>query len=303
MAEDGEFIQQRPKGEPDPDCSMCGGSGQHSPDCPVCRGKGEVVINPIVSVINDETEARSGFRLDVVRLVAQGAFSLAVRDSTYHLRPGEEPQVIVFLDFIDELKARATDSGINLRKDDVHALWGGRPLDMWATTFGHLLKGTSEQIEKSQAQTITRERAEDVFRRLQRNSWRLLRSDTYGLDIDDATTEEIRTHDRTFDLEFDQEMQVQEYGLRLSKLMRPSEALQEVIGLLDQYGYRLGFKYSFVATEESGPALFILDSVGNIIQEMESGYDERYVLENARRILTREHANGTLVPHNGGFTD
>lgn len=301
---EGNTVKQREKGEPDPDCSTCESSGQFSPDCPTCNGCGEVIINPLVTLVNDETSDASGFRLNMAQLIADGEVDLRIFKPTQPRAwmKGAD-HIVVSVDLRPLLAKKASEIGIDIYQDDFHTLWGQKPLELWATTFGHLLRPIEATTPTPEGNRMSPDDVSQLINELQTDAWRNLRSDTYGIDSTEASLDEVREHGKIFDLDLDDKLMVKEYGLRLSNLMPAHQALEELIGILAQYNYRLGFTYTGIATGETGPALYVLDDAGNILQGLGAGHEAKYVLENARRTIKDAHEKGQIKPTANEFDE
>jgi hypothetical protein len=293
---DGKTVQNREPGIPDPDCGECGGIGQRAARCYECIGAGQLLVNPIVTVINNRTGEEAGFRLEVTQLIADGDIEVRIDDDPrQHTRNGVPipPQRKLTLDFMGLMHRLALEVGIDV-DEQYYAYWGKEPMETWGTTFGHLLRPLVTNVIRPDQFESIEAFAEAALNELQLRVLHDLRKDIYGIDLQRAKPSEIREYTKTFDLEMNDDLTVRKFGLRLDKAGSPHANLQELINILNVYNYRLGFTYTGIATGETGPALYILDKAGNLLSEIDSGYDESLVLENACRRIREAHLNGEI---------
>lgn len=293
----GEVVQNREAGTPDPDCNECGGAGQHTSRCYECKGAGQVLVNPVVTVINNQTNEDAGFRLEVARLITDGDIDVHFDNEPRQYARNNvsiPPQRKITLDFSGLMNKLASEVGIDIEHEQYYTYWGKEPLETWGTTFGHLLRPMVVNVTRPDQFDSIENFADAALGELQLRVLHDLRKDIYGIDLQKAEPPEIQEHAKAFDLEMNDDLTVRKFGLRLDKAGSPHANLQELINVLNIYNYRLGFTYTGIATGETGPALYILDRAGNLLNEIDSGYDESLVLENACRRIREAHLKGEI---------
>lgn len=294
---DGETVKEpKPEGEADPGCTQCGGTGKESYRCWDCSGAGESIINPIVSIVNRTTGEQTSFRLEVAKLLAEGDIQLGLTHQRY-LRPGDDMKITARMYMDDFMARKALEVGIDINNDEYITYWGDRPLETFGTTFGHLLRQMSVDVELPSNFETTEEFAAAALEELQKRIACDIRTDIYGpsgFNRQRATTEAIREVGKTFDIDFNENLTVSRVGLHLERPPRSNEILRELIEVLDSDGYRLGFTSTGIATGETGPALYVLDRAGNIVQEIDSGYNPAIVLLNTYKTIKQARENGGL---------
>jgi hypothetical protein len=296
---DGETVKNREVGVADPECEECEGAGQHAFRCYECKGAGHVLINPFITAINNQTSEEVGFRLEVTRLITDGAVSLGVDDEPRQFTRSSvplPPQRKITLDLSDLARNMALKIGIDIDNEQYYTYWGKDPIETWATTFGHLLRPMVVDVPRPDQFDSLEAYSKATLQSLQLRVVQALRKDMYGIDFQKANPSEMQTHAKTFDLEMSEDLTVRKFGMRLDKAGSPHGNLQELINILSLYDYRLGFTHTGIATGETGPALYILDKAGNILSEIDSGYSESLVLENACRRIREAHLKGEIQP-------
>ncbi len=298
---DGQTVKARETGTPDPDCDECEGEGRHTSRCYECKGAGQTLVNPIVTVINNQTGEEAGFRLEISQLITDGNIDIRVDDEPRQYTRNSVPiplQRKVTLDFSGLMHKLASQTGIDIDSEQYYTYWGKEPLETWGTTFGHLLRPMVVNVTRPDQFDSMEAFAQASLGELQLRVLHALRKDIYDIDLQKAELSEIQDYAKTFDLEMNDDLTVSKFGLRLDKAGSPHANLQELINILNVYNYRLGFTYTGVATGETGPALYILDKAGNLLSEIDSGYEQALVLENACKRIRDAHLKGEITPGN-----
>lgn len=281
---------------PKEDCTGCGGMGVRSFRCGGCLGAGKIITNPFVTIINDNTEETATFRADIASLVASGFIDVNIVDDTRRRAATQkERQICVGFDATELMVEACSQVGIDLHKDQIVTYWGGRPIEMFATSLLHLSQPMATSFRQLSPQESQDEYVTGILDSLQHRLIRSLRTDMYSNDFDiyrDATDEEIKELAATFDLFMNQDMTIRNYGLRLKHAPSLYGNLQETITILAAHNYRLGYAMTSVATGESGPGLYVMDSSGNVLHELDSGYEIEIVLQNSlNHIRASDSAN------------
>ncbi len=279
-------------------CSGCGGIGVRSFRCDGCIGAGKTVTNPFVTVINNSTQDTATFRADIVSLIANDYIRVDIMDDRHRRSTKQDmPEIRIGFEATDLMVEACNQVGIDLRKDDVVTYWGGRPIEMFATSLVQLAQPMATTIEQPSADKAHDEYLIDIFNVLQQRLVSGLRTNMYSNDFDihrNATDDQVKELASTFDLFMNDDMTISNYGLRLEQAPSLYDNLQEMISILAAYDYRLGYTLTGVATGESGPGLYVMDSCGNVLQELDSGYEVDIVLQNSLTHIRTVHGRDQL---------
>lgn len=293
---DGRTISEgKESGKANPDCSECGGLGHSAWRCYNCKGSGMEIVNPLISIINNATSEQTTFRLEAAELLANGDAELIIQHDRqlYRSSKKHEKKLRVALDIENFIQQKAFEVGVDT-SSRYTTYWGPAPMEVWGTTFGHLLEKQVADIDMPSEFESPADFVDAALNALQRRLQANIRTDIYGVDAKNASPETIQEKGREFDIDFNDNLTVGHVGLRLDKPVSPDRALREIIAILDLYGFRLGYGITGIATGETGPALYILDRAGYVIQEIDCGYTQEAVLENTYISVKKAHEDGSL---------
>lgn len=280
----GETIKSADEKTPKEDCSGCNGMGVRPYRCGECLGAGIEVSNPFITAINNINGETTSFRADIAYLIANGFIDVDINDDRMSRSTNKNHELRIGFDATELMVAACEEVGIDLHKDDIVTYWGGRPIELFATSLAHLAQPVATTIEQQSEGQTDNEHATAILGALQKRLLQCLRIDIYSHDIDihrSATDDQVKSLATKFDLFMNDDMTVSNYGLRLELASSIYDKLQEIINLLAERNYRLGYAMTGVATGERGPGLYVMDASGNILQELDSGYEIEIVLQNS----------------------
>lgn len=280
----GETVREpRELGEPDPDCNECDGSGQRTLSCYYCLGNGIEIVNPEISIINHSTGETTTFRLEIAELIASGDTELMIQNERQYgpKKDSNNGRLDATIDIEDFIYRKALEVGIDIKNDEITTYWGTEPLETFGTTLGHFQQRISTAIGNPSDFNSAEDFGHAALDALQQSAFARIRTDIYGVDRQTDPAEAVREQGKIFDIDFNDDLTVSRVGLRIDKAPPAHEILQKIISILDERNLRLGFSITGIATGETGPALYILDSNGNVLEGIAEGYTEQTVLEQA----------------------
>lgn len=263
--EEDSKVKLREDGVADPDCGTCKGTGKSQSDCPYCEGCAKTAKYPRIILKNELTGEERVLKLDLATLIVNSEVGIE-RDGYERLYPndyqvGEKTLWFNVSAYIDrtiadmgidkENAARISGDSIGKIESERANVTGGRAY--WRKREGQTQTGFNHGQDSLTAADVLRDGQLELSHSY---AW------PYGKIKNDEGV-----------------VVAEEWIMRP---LRPiEEALEDIKTAMAEYGYTLGFTQSFIATGETGPSFFLLDSEGNALQQLSNEYYIRESLENA----------------------
>lgn len=272
--EEGQSQSLRDEGEADPACGTCHGSGKMSSDCPFCNGAGYMTKYPTLILTNELTGESRYETLDIVELIATGKVPVLYTHTDEQVYG---PQLMIAKYPLKAMVSTYINSVIReLGVDPMQAV----------------------SVVESGVKTIEPERFDMT---LVAASWRRQNGQvTQKLDGYDVRATGFPgrfgpIHERILGLQYsiaytmswpagkilDDNGVAKGWEWKVRQRQDFATTLKLLTEKLAKRGYRLGCRYSFIATEESAPTFYVLDQDDHILTALDQDYRIEDALESA----------------------
>ncbi len=280
---DNKTIYERKKGETNPGCPRCNGSGKYDNPCPSCQGSGYMTKYPSLRIINEATGQEDSVLLDVASLVANG--ELKIESAFYersHASGDERADHKYVIRYKELLKDRMRSIGID-PENAMSVSDNGRVLDTHFALYdefnfsGNSWSKTDGKINKKNAKRTAKDILQDEQKSIAHNmAW----SGIYSEDLK-KSPEEIKKIALKRGRVINDENVTTEDVITIRQMRPVHEAFNDLLASITAKGYTLGYTLSFIATGEAGPSFYILNKNGDVVTQLSNEYDIRSSLENA----------------------
>lgn len=260
-------VALREEGVAAPDCEICEGSGKTQNDCPCCEGSGVAAKYPNIILKNELTSEERVLKLGLAKLVVSGEVEVEWGGHERLYPNGYQvAEKIILFNVSNYIDRNIAEMGVDKNNS----------VRIYDDSVGKL---------DSARENVTGTRA----------YWRKFDGEIetgfgYGDDQNDLTAADVLNSGQTdlsraFSWPYGKIKNSEGVVVAEEWTMRPlrptEQALEDIKTAVAAHGYTLGFTQSFIATGETGPSFFLLDSDGNALQQLSNDYYVRESLENA----------------------
>jgi hypothetical protein len=239
---------------------------------------------PQLRLVNELTGEERVIVLDLIRLVAEEKLTVSLNIRRYEAYGWAE--VFYALDLDKLLKRELAEMGVEL--PSFVLMRGIYAMEDWSElsslSLGRWTWPASMSASLQQPLTPANLLEGAQLTAARRYDWT---GNTRRPDRDQSGRSEAAQSREDFGIIVDEHGRATERILRYRPRRDPAETLSDLKAAAAAHGLTVSIREAFVATEETGPGVFLVNQAGEVVLELSSAYDEATALEGAWLNLER----------------